>query len=56
MELTSRVRLHSERSQAGQWARVSDDSEVRGIPEERISEVTALGRFCIPILQTLGAS
>ncbi|CAL5229384.1 g12698 [Coccomyxa viridis] len=39
VELTSRVRLHSERSQAGQWARVSDDSEVRGIPEERISEV-----------------
>ncbi len=33
------MRLHSERSQAGEWARVSDDSEVKGISEERISEV-----------------
>ena len=40
VEVTSRVRLHSERSQAGGWARVSEDSEVRGVSEQRISEVT----------------
>ena len=40
VEVAARVRLHSNRSQAGEWARVgSDDSEVRGISEERIREV-----------------
>ena len=42
VEVTSRVRLHSERSRAGEWARVSDDSEVRGVPEQRITEVSTL--------------
>lgn len=42
MEIAGRVRLHSDRSQAGEWARESDDSEVRGISEERISEVRFL--------------
>lgn len=56
VELTSRVRLHSERSHAGQWARVADDSEVRGISEERIGEVTVLsGCSCVP-MRPLGAS
>ena len=50
VELTTRVKLHSERSRAGQWARVGDDSEVRGVSEERISEVTALSRrSCAPM-------
>ena len=40
VEVAARVRLHSNRSQAGEWARVSDDSEVRGISEERIREVS----------------
>ena len=38
--MAARVRLHSNRSQADEWARVSDDSEVRGISEERIREVS----------------
>ena len=42
VEIAGRVRLHSDRSQADEWARESDDSEVRGISEERISEVTFL--------------
>ena len=40
VEVAARVRLHSNRSQAGEWARVSDDSEVRGISEERVREVS----------------
>ena len=40
VEVAARVRLHSNRSQAGEWARVLDDSEVRGISEERIREVS----------------
>ena len=43
VEVAGRVRLHSNRSQAGEWARVSDDSEVRGISEERIREVSFVG-------------
>lgn len=39
VEIAGRVRLHSDRGQAGEWARESNDSEVRGISEERIDEV-----------------
>ena len=41
VEVAGRVRLHTNRSQAGEWARVSNDSEVRGISEERIREVSS---------------
>jgi hypothetical protein len=40
LEIAGRVRLHSDRSQAGEWAREFNDAEIRGISEERINEVS----------------